>query len=214
MNLTTTQLNALRLDLQRLANIEHDEVLDELLDHYASLTEQRMATDLSFEEANKWAWAELGSGAGLQAVQDDYVLDIQRQVRNRHFDIMKSYLRWPTFITTALIGVLVYLTVPLLPTDVIKVGFWFLALMPVAITVWGYQKSLDHSSSGRITFQYMGRRMSGLPLNVGTVFFIFDDPKSYLQTHATVLVLVCLLSLLYTVSFMQLFREKFTLKIA
>ena len=40
MNLTAAQLNALRLDLQRLANIEHDEVLDELLNHYAMLTKQ------------------------------------------------------------------------------------------------------------------------------------------------------------------------------
>ena len=214
MDLTATQLSALRLDLQGLAHIEHDEVLDELLDHYAMLTKQKMSDGHPFDEASKWAWAELGSGVGLQAVQDDYVLNIQRQVRNRHFEIIKSYLRWPAFVTTALIGALVYLTVPLLPTDVVKVSFWLLALLPIAITMWGYRKSLDHSSSGRITFQYMGRRMSGLPLNIGTLFFIFDNPKNYLQTHTTVLVLVCLLSLLYTVSFMQLFREKFTLKIA
>ncbi len=164
----------------------------------------------SFEDASGWAWAELGSGVGLHAVQDDYVMNIERQVRSRHFGIVRSYFRWPTFVTTALIGVLVYLMVPLLPADVVTVGFWFLALVPTAITMWGYRKSIDQSSgSGRITFQYMGRRMGGLLLNAGTVFFIFDKPKAYLQTHTTVLVLVCLLSLLYLISFVQLFREKF-----
>lgn len=57
MNLTATQLSALRLGLQSLANIEHDEVLDELLDHYAMLTEQKMAEAYAFDEASKWARA-------------------------------------------------------------------------------------------------------------------------------------------------------------
>lgn len=110
-----------------------------------------------------------------------------------------------------LITVLVYLTVPLLPAVVVTVGFWLPALIRVAITTWGYQKSVDRGgSSGQITFQYIGCRMGGLPLNVATVFFIFDGQRNYLQTHTTVLVLICLISLLYTVSFVQLFREKFT----
>lgn len=212
--LTANQLNLLRADLRGLAGIEYDDVLNELLDHYATLTEERVEAGLSFEDASKWAWAALGSGVGIQAIQDDYVKNIQRQIRLQHLTVVKSYFRWPTFVVTALVGVLVYLTVPLLPHNVIKVGFWFLALTPIGITMWGHQKSLDHSGSGRITFQYMGRRMSGLPLNIGTLFFIADNPNNYLQTHTTVLVLVCLLSLLYTASFIQLFRQHFTLKTA
>lgn len=213
--LTPNQRQLLRVDLQTLANIEHHEVLDKLLDQYALRTVQKMSAGYAFDEASKWAWAELGSGVGLQAVQDDYVLAIQRQVRIRHFEIMKSYLRWPAFVITALVVALVYLTVPRLSADVVTISFWFLALIPTAITTWGYRRSLgQHHGSGQIAFKYMGQRMGGLPLNVGMLFFIFDNPKNYLQTHTIVLVLVCLLLLLYILSFMQLFREQFTLETA
>ena len=40
--LAANQLQILRIDLKDLAGIEYDDVLNELLDHYATLTEQRM----------------------------------------------------------------------------------------------------------------------------------------------------------------------------
>ncbi len=212
MNLTSSQLNALRLDLQQLANIEYNDVLSELLDHYATLTEQKMETGLSFSDASKWAWAELGSGEGLQAIQDDYVKNIQRQIGSRHIDIVKSYFRWPTFVTTALVGILVYLTVPLMSADILTVGFCLLALTPIGITIWGYRQSVDqHGSSGPIVFKYMQRR-GGLSVHLIQVFYVYEKPSIYLQTHTTALVIFCLLLLLYTISFMQLFRDHFAYK--
>ncbi|MGF7217286.1 hypothetical protein GGR92_003459 [Spirosoma lacussanchae] len=114
MALTTIQLKTLRYDLQELAHIEYHDVLTELLDHYATLTEQKMETGLSFEEASRWAWAELGSGKGLQAIQADFVRNIRRQIRRQHMGVLKSYFRWPTTVLTALVGVITYLVVPML----------------------------------------------------------------------------------------------------
>lgn len=114
MTLTTHQLNTLRHDLVSLATIEYDDVMAELLDHYASLTEQKMANGLAFDEASKWAWLELGSGVGLQKIQDDYEKGIQQQVKDQHLAIIKGYFRWPMLVTTALVGAVAYLTIPFL----------------------------------------------------------------------------------------------------
>jgi len=106
--LTPSQLTVLRQDLHKLAQIEYDAVFAELLDHYATLTEQKMADGQSFEYASAYAWADLGSGEGMQRLQDDYVKAIRQQVAARHKAIVKSYFRWPTIVVTALMAVLVY----------------------------------------------------------------------------------------------------------
>ena len=202
--LTTTQLNVLRADLQGLAGIEYDDVLNELLDHYATLTEQRVATGLAFDDASKWAWAELGSGEGLQAVQDDYVKNIQQQVRLQHLTILKSYFRWPTFVVTALVAALVHVTVPLLPEDAVVVSFWVLAVMPIGINMWGHRKSAERlSGSGPIVFEYM-KRNSGLFLNltqlglspVGGTFLGHHEKGSILKLYASASTIIVLLMIL------------------
>lgn len=220
--LTANQLTILNTDLKNLAGIEYDDVLNELLDHYATLTEQRMATGLSFDEASKWAWAGLGSGKGIQAIQDDYVKNIQRQVRVQHLEILKSYFRWPTFVVTALVAALVYMVVPLLPENTVMASFWLIAITPTVIAMWGHLKSIDRrTSSGPITLKYM-QRSSGMFLNIAQVVLMYSggsfldqhENGSLLQLYASMSVSISLLMTLYIVSFVQLFREKFTLKIA
>ena len=220
--LTANQLTILRTDLKNLAGIEYDDVLNELLDHYATLTEQRIATDLSFDETSKWAWAGLGSGTGIQAIQDDYIKNIQRQVRGHHLAILKSYFRWPTFVVTALVTALVYMAMPLLPENTVMASFWLIAITPTVILMWGHRKSIDRrTSSGPITLKYM-QRSSGIFLNLaqvvlmysGRVFLDQHESGSLLQLYASALVTIGLLMTLYIVSFIQLFRQQFTLKIA
>ena len=102
--LTLTQLAQLRADLQQLAQIEYDEVLAELLDHYVTLTEQKMVAGLAFADASNYAWQELGSGNGLTQIQDDWERAIKHQIKTRHIEIVKSYFRWPTIVTALLIA--------------------------------------------------------------------------------------------------------------
>ena len=219
MALTQNQLNHLRCDLQELATIEYDEVMNELLDHYATLTEQKMANGMAFDEASKWAWVDLGSGEGLQAIQDDYEKSIKHQVRSRHIEIMKSYFRWPAFVTTALVGILFYLAIPLLPAKYTIVLLILFSCIPGLLLWWGRSRLLDkHTDTRGIVWKYV--EASGVfvaqvvPAGLNLTGGLFSDSptQTFYQLHTSVSVVICLLLLLYTTSFIQLFREQFIYK--
>ncbi len=215
MLLTTDQLTSLRSDLQRLADIKYDPVLNELLDHYATLTEQRMETGMFFEEASKWAWNDLGQGEGIQQIQDDYIANVQQQIRSRHLVIIKSYFRWPTFLITALVGLLVYLTVPLIPFNYVVTLLYAVILVPSAVMFWLERKLKNEPTSQQALVFENAAKYRNLHLNA--VIFVSnflissvgDESRRFLQIHSTITVVVCMLLLLYAISFMQLLNERF-----
>ncbi len=215
MLLTTDQLTSLRSDLQRLADIKYDPVLNELLDHYATLTEQRMDTGMPFEEASKWAWNDLGQGEGIQQIQDDYIANVQQQIRSRHLVIIKSYFRWPTFLITALVGLLVYLTVPLIPFNYVVTLLYAVILVPSAVMFWLERKLKNEPTSQQALVFENAAKYRNLHLNA--VIFVSnflissvgDESRRFLQIHSTITVVVCMLLLLYAISFMQLLNERF-----
>ncbi len=224
MTLTTHQLHTLRHDLVALATIEYDDVMAELLDHYASLTEQKMDNGLAFDEASKWAWADLGSGAGLQKIQDDYEKGIERQVRTQHLAIIKNYFRWPMLVTTALVSAVVYLIVPMLSHKVLIISIYSFCFAPSTVLIWGHFKNTDRRiSTGPIIWKYLQHKgflavnFLQIALNSGGLFFD-DSPqhwtRTYLPQHPNVSIALALLVLLYTSSFIQLYRYQFYHKIA
>ena len=221
--LTPIQLKSLHYDLQELAHIEYSEVMDELLDHYATLTEQKMTNGMSFDEASKWAWFDLGSAKGVQTIQENYVKTILSQVKGEHMAILKNYFRWPALMTTALAGLLIYLTVPLIPFKPLLLGTTLIVLSPLPILGWGYMKSVDERVvAGKIIWQYMQHKgmlainliQLGLNLPNGLFENGAQTTRTFLQAHPNVSITICLLTLLYTISFVQLFHKKFYYKTA
>ncbi len=218
MALTEKQLYDLKTDLQRLARVEYDDVLNEILDHYASLTEERMANDLTFENASRWAWSDMGGGDAIQQIQDDFVKNIRRQVGVEHLAVVKSYFRWPTIVTTALVAALVYFTVPVLPTEVVESLFWVAALLPVGLLVWQHFQTKPQPNSTGFLVRKRLNEIGGRSINIVLWVSIYSGGyvgesakrTAYLQTHTMVSVVLCLLFLLYMVSFIQLIRRPFT----
>jgi hypothetical protein len=223
MALTTIQLKSLRYDLKELAHIEYDDVLNELLDHYATLTEQKMANGLSFQDASKWAWAELGSGPGLQAVENDYVKNIQRQLQNQHYNVMKSYFRWPTIVTTLLLGLLVYMVVPMIPVRMLILGSFCIMVLPLLVLLKGYWNGYHRTAASmKIVWKFIEQK-GVWPVNLFQMALngsnaIMEDGRdvtqAFLQAHMSVSVVVCLLVLLYSISLIQLYRQVYTYKLA
>ncbi|MBN8823213.1 MULTISPECIES: hypothetical protein [unclassified Spirosoma] len=223
MSLSNKQITALRHDLIGLASITYDDLLAELVDHYATLTEQKMAAGQSFDEASKWAWFELGGGIGLDHIQKDYEKSIVRQVRIQHRAILKSYFRWPTILSTTLLCLLLFILVPLLPPNTVATSIFYLALSPLVLLVWGYFKSVDQRiSTGKLVWQYF-QNQGMIPINLLQISLnltnAFSEKSShtirnFLQTYPIVSVLICLLTLLYSLSFVQLFYKKFYYKLA
>lgn len=213
--LTPDQLALLRQDLIILASIKYDEVMAELLDHYASLTEQHMANGLSFTDASKWAWAEMGSGEGIQQIQTDF----EKSISKRHIAIMKSYFGWPTIITTGLIATLVYVITPLMPLYMTRTLMKSFYLTPLLIILYEYRININKQADRqKIFWLYLTKSSkSWYLLSILWGFFLndFNHRKSIawlFQFHSTVGVILYCLSLVYTISFLQLFKENFELK--
>ncbi|ADB42468.1 hypothetical protein [Spirosoma linguale] len=221
MALTPFQLKYLRFDLIGLGDIKYDDVVDELLDHYASLTEQKMETGLAFEEASKQAWADLGAEKGVQKIQASFVKSIEQQIKTQHLTILKSYSRWPMLVTTALVGLLVYMVVPLIP---VKWLIWVTLLIgttPYLFILLGCYYGLHkQTDTGKLVWQYLLSKCGlaiciiNLSLNLFNRFFnnAPQETRTLLETYPTISVLICLLLLLYTASFIQLFQHQYKQK--
>ncbi|GAB3026793.1 hypothetical protein [Spirosoma pulveris] len=218
MALTPFQLKYLRFDLIGLGDIKYDDVIDELLDHYASLTEQKMETGLPFEDASKKAWTQLGGVRGVQHIEASSIKAIESQIRTQHMAILKSYFRWPMLLTSVLVSVLVYIAVPMIPIKWLIVGVCVICLTPFLFLLWGYYYGLhQQTTTGKVVWEYMlnngGRAASlvQLGLNLPNSFAEngAQSTRTFLQTYPTVSVIICLLVLLYTASFIQLFQHQY-----
>ncbi|WP_421828960.1 hypothetical protein [Larkinella sp.] len=220
MALSEKQLTILRHDLRTLAHIEYEEVENELLDHYATLTEQKMEVGQVFEYASANAWAELGAGPSLNAIQRNYEKNIRKQISSRHLEILKSYFRWPTVLTTLLIALLIYKITPTISTRSIFVGIHITVLIPFGIMGVCYLKSRKLGSDSRkITWTHLNARVAFF-VNIlqSSLSLPFQGEGSlkihFFQTHTAVLSIVECIVIIYLLSFIQLYRENFSYKTA
>ncbi|MGM9507909.1 hypothetical protein ACS5NO_09285 [Larkinella sp. GY13] len=219
--LTLHHLTLLRQDLRTLAHIEYEEVENELLDHYATLTEQKIEAGQFFEYASANAWAELGAGPGLQQIQEEFVKNINKQVSNRHREIVLSYFRWPTLVGTLLLCGLVYQLADILSTKSIYLLMQGLFLMSGLILLYAViRKQNRYVDSRKLVWQYIGSRanlsMGFLHLTNMVNALLDEDSKPFLLVKSypeLVMGLICIL-LIYSVTFLQLYRENFSYKTA
>ena len=219
--LTTDQLAVLRQDLYKLANIEYDEVFNELLDHYATRTEDYMANGLGFTIASAKAWADLGSGKGIQRIQREYEKSLLSTVSDLHKAIIKSYFRWPTVATTLLVGLLIYFITPFVNAKTLILCLYAVSFLPILFTVYGYRKNHDQLMKyGKTAWQYI-QNTGALGMNMGTLSLMapadfLDDganvAKEFLQTYTGVAAAICFVYVIYLFSFFQLYRTLLQLK--
>jgi len=216
MTLTPFQLSQLRQDLRDLANIEYDEVEAELLDHYAALTEQKMASGLDFDRASAFAWQELGGGVALQDIQAAFVKMMRKQIRARHWQILKSYFRWPTVVTTALVGVLFYQLASWLDQTWLGWFSFVCVLTPATVSSYGYLKALDRYTDVRkVAWEYLSS-FGSLPVHFANMVLNFGTEPSeseFLAIHTSIMACVSFLCFLYMLTFLQLFHEKFSIEL-
>lgn len=218
--LTSNQLNSLRQDLRTLAHIEYEEVENELLDHYATLTEQKQAEGHDFEHASSYAWAELGAGAGLNAIQRDFEKNIRKQVSTRHLEILKSYFRWPTVMATLLMGVLVYIVIPILADNVLLIILLLSIFIQMAVVQHCYYKNKEVAgTSKKVIWDSLSYR-AGILLNSASFFLnmrsngVIFGAQGPSQINADIGAILCFVAIIYSISFLQLYRENFRYKTA
>lgn len=205
------ELKCLHYDLVESAHIEYTDVLNELLDHYAALTEQKMATGLSFDDASKWAWAELGAGKGLQAIQKNYIDSTRKYLKNRHLTIVKSYFRWPIIFVTLLFSVLVYQSLAVMTHTASNVAFAMVLLSPcLALAYTFINGGSDYDNSQKLAWKYL-KQQANVPITLISLsnFFGEEYKSDLLPMTAAFASVFCIAYLLNAISLFQLSREQF-----
>lgn len=228
--LTAAQLNILRTDLQELAGIEYDDVLNELLDHYALLTEQRMRADHSFEEASRRAWLELGGGRGILHIQKRYKKLLLDQIRIQQWLIVVRYFRWPTLIPVTLLGLLTYLAASVLPPVAMPFFFLIVVFTPYLLFIpsglrmfWRNQirkQSVPASLRREVIYRqarygnYLYLAVIQLPMLVTSCF---PDGKRWsanhpylFEWHTGLSAALGFIAIIYTLTYFELYTKHFT----
>lgn len=210
MALTSHQLDALCHDLNTLVKIDYAHLRNEILDHYALLTEEKMAEGYSFDDASTMAWLALGDGKGIQKIQTRYVIATRKHLQARHWAIVCSFFRWPTILTTGLVGVaLTYLLLEL-PNRSSRWLIGGLILSPLVIILIGaFYYYWRRDSRKKLTWSYIN--VTGRwPIVLLYLLNSFYRMGAYTLTPLVVvgLAVLGLLSLLLTISLAQLLRER------
>lgn len=219
MALTVRQTQTLRSDLLYTANLEYEAIIEELFDHYATVVENDLLGGDSFEQCRQRAWNELGAEAGIKAIQKNYVKSIRRQIRTKHFDILKSYFGWPALVTTALLMLLVYVSVPLLSAFSLVIGMLLISGIPVVVLYVNYSKQAEErKNESQLIWKYCWHKgwlawsIIEIPLNMSWL-----DPKNaytetFLQNHLSLVALFIFLLFIYILSCLRLYQTQLTNK--
>lgn len=153
--LTTDQLNLLKGHLKSI-DIKYEETFNEFLDHYATLTEQKMAEGIAFGDAWELAFNDLGGAAKLRYLEEKSVEQWRKQLSSCHWKIIRNCFRWPAIVSTVLVGVLVYQLFSVMSLSYFRLliyGFfcvpviYFLLFqyLPILIAYWQGKRSRIHS---------------------------------------------------------------------
>ncbi|GAB3026775.1 hypothetical protein [Spirosoma pulveris] len=226
--LTPAQLDVLHQDLLEEANISYKEVLDELLDHYASLTEHRMDEGYSFDEASRKAWINLGSGQGISHIQERYKKLLLKQMQVQHWAIVRRYFRWPTLVTTFLIGVLAYSIAKAVPPGALPLAFLVLVFAPYLLFIPGelrliwqariQKRQILTSLRREVVYRqarygnYLYLVVIQLPALVAS--FFLDGTRWYpnrpylFEWHAGLSAALAFVAILYTLTYVQLYKKQ------
>ncbi|MEZ0485802.1 hypothetical protein [Fibrella aquatica] len=216
MSLSTKQLAELRHDITSLADIKYDHLTDELLDHYATLTEENMATGLSFYEASTAAFLAMGNGGGIQQIQDDYEEATREQVKARYREIVRGHFHWPTVVTTLIVGtLLLYIQLFALPANLSKILRMAMSISPVIVIAAAWIPYLRKKDSRhRLTWEFITEN-GHWPINVLNGYCLASNAYDFSLPYSidVVIITVIVTAILFqSVCLAQLTRETFYFK--
>ena len=242
MKLTTEQLDLIDTKIIE-GGIKYQDLYEELLDHYILAIEDRIGRGNVFEDALE----EVHSGFekyrypvsfryyydfgrfrtmqqpdyGLVKLQSEYKERLNKEISKKHRQMMKNYFRWPTIMTTLLVGVLTFQFAYLVPRTFFV---WVMAactfapllmLIPQTIKqIWDYASGKQKFVNS-LKFNAISSRLGQLfalvsvTLNLPRAFFdynLFKDGPLFIVAF-----LLCFY-IAYALSFYQLYREQFKVK--
>ncbi|MFN8344406.1 MAG: hypothetical protein U0X91_05360 [Spirosomataceae bacterium] len=239
MKLTTEQLELISKEVIE-GGIKYQDLYEELLDHYITAIEDRVENGKTFGEA----FGEVHEGFtnyklylgsfyyydarrfrtvridnyGLVKLQNEYKERLNKEMAKRHWQIMKNYFRWPTLVTTLLVGLLTFQFAYLVPREYF---IWIISTCAFAPVLIVLPQAALHLG------QYFIKKrkfINSLKTNAiigrsAQVFFLvywiiqlpkyFSDYDLIQQGHIAIIASFTCFYIAYSLSFYQLYRERF-----
>ena len=235
--LSKEELDYVRDAIIKTSRVKYQDFYEEIYDHYLTSIETQMTEGKDFEAAfvqihgsfleYQYTVKYVGTHSvyhGLEALEMEYLQNMQSRIGKRHWQILKSYFRWPTIITTFLVGILAYLF-----TDFIAYNpklfpkiIWTISFIPLIIMVWYYLRILfDRLLKKRdLILSTKGILIGSKAVMVSNSVQVIQIPQTlfdfniYTQSSIPVLASILFAFLIYLSSYWQLYREQYDVKVA
>jgi hypothetical protein len=246
MKLTPDQLDLISKEIIK-GGIKYQDLYEELLDHYILAIEDRLTQGHTFGEAfgevhtdfvnykrpaRTWdhygVWETSFGGQtefGLGKLQAEYIESLSKEISKRHWQIMREYFRWPTIITTLLVGLLTFQFAYLVPLKIALIFFGFLSFAPLLFLLPDtFLHSIDYFKKKRKFINSL--KWSAISSRATFALSLFNcyifiprvleiELKTFSpQIQATIVATLTCFYLAYSLSFYQLYRERFKVKMA
>ena len=244
MNLKPEQLDLISKEIIE-GGIKYQDLYEELLDHYILAIENRITQGHTFEEAlgevnssfenyrpplTERYYYDVRSlkkvtqcSSGLSRLQKDYERNLRGEIKKRHWQIMGNYFRWPTIVTSLLVGALTFQFAYLVP---LKIGISFFGLLsfaPLLFLLPGtFQHTLGYFKKERKFINSLKWTAIGAQATFALSLFNFSvfvprvfgiELKAFSpQIQAAIIATLICFYLAYSLSFYQLYRERFKVK--
>lgn len=180
---------------------------------------------LSYYDSRKFTTVQKAN-YGLVRLQSEYEEKLNKEISKRHWKIIKSYFRWPTIVTTLSVGLLTFQLAHLIPHTffiwtLFACSFFPLVLIfPEAILNLKQYLLKDRKLINSLkTNAIVGRMFLSITvfscvlhsLNFSNVFFEYNILE---QNPIAIITSLTCFYIAYSLSFYQLYRERFKVTMA
>lgn len=241
MKLTTEQVELISKEIIQ-GGLKYQDLYEELLDHYITAIEDRMASGMAFGEAfgevhsdfvnykcpvSVWDRYDIGGKPlfGLVKLQAEYEESLTGEIKKRHWQIMGNYFRWPTVVTSLLVGALTFQFAYLVPKKYFMAAMFIIAFSPILVVLpQSIKRYIEYyiSKKGKFAMYLKENAVAGRTvfcislanLIISTFNFsehLFDyDLRAAVPVYIWAMILCFYLA--YSLSFYQLYKERFKVK--
>ncbi len=237
--ITTEQKKYVQEAIIDVSGVKYQDFYEEMNDHYLSSIESQMADGKDFEAAfvavhesffeHQYTQFDNFGGCtffyGLQAMEMEYYDKMRKSIKQRHWEIVKSYFGWPTVVTTILVAALAYQFTDWIASYKQHFAFYvillsfaipFFILFPTIIRetylrLIGKNPLISSTKTALLNTRII---LIANVLNVVNLSKLFFDYDVYSKAPVPVLAAIFFVFLIYSASFWQLYHEQFKVTIA
>ncbi len=208
----TPQQNKLILAKLKSAGLKYQEVYEELIDHYTTAIETKIAEGSTFEQALHAVHEDFGGNKGVKHIEERFNSQMFKFYRNLHLKNLGAHFQWPQALLTFLTGTLVYGLSYLLKGNIILFfGLSLLAFVPLVLSIYYFFKLRKEANYSKKTAKGnlligiggYGLNLFNLLIFIPRLFINEDIWKETLLLYPAFISVIITLYLIHLLSFIK-----------